>query len=182
MHKFHGTTIVCISRNGTVAMGGDGQVTLGQTAIKHSAKKVRKIYNNKVIVGFAGATADAITLFDKFEAKLEEYRGNLRRAAVELAKDWRTDRVLRRLEALLAIADKNDMFLISGSGDVLEPDDNVIAIGSGGPYAQAASIALLTHSNLGAREIVEESLKIAANLCIYTNDKIIIEELSDHDE
>lgn len=182
MHKFHGTTIICISKNGTVAMGGDGQVTLGQTAIKHSAKKVRKIYNNKVIVGFAGATADAITLFDKFEAKLEEYRGNLRRAAVELAKDWRTDRVLRRLEALLAIADKKYMFLISGSGDVLEPDDNVIAIGSGGPYAQAASIALLKHTNLGAHEIVEESLKIAANLCIYTNDKIIIEELSDHDE
>ena len=182
MHKFHGTTIVCISKNGAVAMGGDGQVTLGQTAIKHSAKKVRKIYNDKVIVGFAGATADAITLFDKFEAKLEEYRGNLRRAAVELAKDWRTDRVLRRLEALLAIADKKSMFLISGSGDVLEPDDNVIAIGSGGPYAQAASIALLKHSNLGAHEIVEEALKIAASLCIYTNDKIVIEELSDNDE
>jgi ATP-dependent HslUV protease subunit HslV len=182
MHKFHGTTIVCVSKNGKVAMGGDGQVTLGQTAIKHSAKKVRKIHNNKVIVGFAGATADAITLFDKFEAKLDEYRGNLRRAAVELAKDWRTDRVLRRLEALLAIADKKNMFLISGSGDVLEPDENVIAIGSGGPYAQSASIALLKHSNLGAREIVEESLKIAADLCIYTNDKITIEELSDHDQ
>jgi ATP-dependent HslUV protease subunit HslV len=182
MHKFHGTTIVCISKDGKVAMGGDGQVTLGQTAIKHSAKKVRKIYNNKVIVGFAGATADAITLFDKFEAKLEEYRGNLRRAAVELAKDWRTDRVLRRLEALLTIADKKNMFLISGSGDVLEPDENVIAIGSGGAYAQAASIALLKNSNLSAHEIVEESLKIAADLCIYTNDKITIEELSDHDE
>ncbi len=182
MDKFRGTTIVCVMKNGKVAMGGDGQVTLGQTAIKHSAKKVRKIYNDKVIVGFAGATADAITLFDKFEAKLEEYRGNLRRAAVELAKDWRTDRILRRLEALLAIADKNNMFLISGSGDVLEPDDNVIAIGSGGAYAQSASIALLNHSNLGAREIVEESLKIAAGLCIYTNDKIVIEELSENDQ
>jgi ATP-dependent HslUV protease, peptidase subunit HslV len=181
MHKFIGTTIVCVSKSGKVVMGGDGQVTIGQTAIKHTAKKVRKIYNNKVIVGFAGATADALTLFDKFEAKLEEYRGNLRRAAVELARDWRTDRVLRRLEALLAIADKDSMFLMSGSGDVLEPDDNVIAIGSGGSYAQSAAIALLKHSNLDSREIVEESLKIAANLCIYTNDKIIIEELSDND-
>lgn len=182
MPKFHGTTIVCVRKNGKVAMGGDGQVTLGQTAIKHSAKKVRKIYNSKVIVGFAGATADAITLFDKFEAKLEEYRGNLRRAAVELAKDWRTDRVLRRLEALLAIADRESMFLISGSGDVLEPDDDVIAIGSGGPFAQSASIALLNHSSLGAREIVEESLKIAAKLCIYTNDTIMVEELSENDK
>lgn len=182
MPKFHGTTIVCVRKNGKVAMGGDGQVTLGQTAIKHSAKKVRKIYNSKVIVGFAGATADAITLFDKFEAKLEEYRGNLRRAAVELAKDWRTDRVLRRLEALLAIADRESMFLISGSGDVLEPDEDVIAIGSGGPFAQSASIALLNHSSLGAREIVEESLKIAAKLCIYTNDTIMVEELSENDK
>jgi ATP-dependent HslUV protease subunit HslV len=177
MEPFHGTTIVCVRKNGQVAMGGDGQVTLGQTAIKHTARKVRRIYNDKVIAGFSGATADAIALFDKFEAKLEEYRGNLRRAAVELARDWRTDRMLRRLEALLAIADKESMFLISGSGDVLEPDDNVIAIGSGGPYAQAAARALLRHSKLNAREIVEESLRIAAEICIYTNDRIMIEVL-----
>ena len=177
MEPFHGTTIVCVRKNGQVAMGGDGQVTLGQTAIKHTARKVRRIYNDKVIAGFSGATADAIALFDKFEAKLEEYRGNLRRAAVELARDWRTDRMLRRLEALLAIADKESMFLISGSGDVLEPDDNVIAIGSGGPYAQAAARALLRHSKLNAREIVEDSLRIAAEICIYTNDRIMIEVL-----
>jgi ATP-dependent HslUV protease subunit HslV len=158
-------------------MAGDGQVTLGQTAIKHTARKVRRIYNDRVIVGFSGATADAITLFDKFEAKLEEYRGNLRRSAVELARDWRTDRILRRLEALLAIADREAMFIISGSGDVLEPDDDVIAIGSGGAFAQAAAKALLKHSKLHVREIAEESLKIAAEICIYTNDKIIVEVL-----
>jgi ATP-dependent HslUV protease subunit HslV len=177
MTSFHGTTIVCVRKNGQVAMAGDGQVTLGQTAIKHTARKVRRIYSGKVIVGFSGATADAITLFDKFEAKLEEYRGNLRRSAVELARDWRTDRILRRLEALLAIADKECMFIISGSGDVLEPDDNVIAIGSGGPFAQAAAKALSRHSKLNVREIAEESLKIAAEICIYTNDKIIVEVL-----
>ena len=177
MTTFHGTTIVCVRKNGQVAMAGDGQVTLGQTAIKHTARKVRRIYNDRVIVGFSGATADAITLFDKFEAKLDEYRGNLRRSAVELARDWRTDRILRRLEALLAIADKEAMFIISGSGDVLEPDDDVIAIGSGGPFAQAAAKALLRHSKLHVREIAEESLKIAAEICIYTNDKIIVEVL-----
>jgi ATP-dependent HslUV protease subunit HslV len=177
MKSFHGTTIVCVRRNGQVAMAGDGQVTIGQTAIKHTAKKVRKIYNGRVLAGFSGATADAITLFDKFEAKLEEYRGNLRRAAVELARDWRTDRMLRRLEALLAIADKESIFLISGSGDVLEPDDDIIAIGSGGAFAQSAGKALLRHSKLSAKEIVEESLKIAAEICIYTNDKIIVEVL-----
>ena len=177
MTTFHGTSIVCVRKNGQVAMAGDGQVTLGQTAIKHTARKVRRIYNDRVVVGFSGATADAITLFDKFEAKLEEYRGNLRRAAVELARDWRTDRILRRLEALLAIADREAMFIISGSGDVLEPDDNVIAIGSGGPFAQAAAKALLRHSKLNVREIAEESLKIAAEICIYTNDKIIVEVL-----
>jgi ATP-dependent HslUV protease subunit HslV len=177
MKSFHGTTIVCVRKNGQVAMAGDGQVTIGQTAIKHTAKKVRKIYNGRVLAGFSGATADAITLFDKFEAKLEEYRGNLRRAAVELARDWRTDRMLRRLEALLAIADKESMFLISGSGDVLEPDDDIIAIGSGGAFAQSAGKALLRHSKLSAKEIVEESLKIAAEICIYTNDKIIVEVL-----
>jgi ATP-dependent HslUV protease subunit HslV len=175
--EFHGTTIVCVKKNGHVAMGGDGQVTLGQTAIKHTARKVRKIYNDKVMVGFSGATADALTLFDKFESKLEEYRGNLKRAAVELAKDWRTDRMLRRLEALLAIADRDSMFLISGSGDVLEPDDDVIAIGSGGAYAQSAAKALLRHSKLDARGIAEESLKIASEVCIYTNDKIVVEVL-----
>ncbi|MBI2485394.1 MAG: ATP-dependent protease subunit HslV [Deltaproteobacteria bacterium] len=177
MTSFHGTTIVCVRKNGQVAMAGDGQVTLGQTVIKHTARKVRRIYSDKVIVGFSGATADAITLFDKFEAKLEEYRGNLRRSAVELARDWRTDRILRRLEALLVIADREAMFIISGSGDVLEPDDNVIAIGSGGPFAQAAAKALLRHSKLNVREIAEESLKIAAEICIYTNDKIIVEVL-----
>jgi ATP-dependent HslUV protease subunit HslV len=177
MKEFHGTTIVCVRKNGQVAIGGDGQVTLGQTAIKHTAKKIRRIYGGKVLVGFSGATADAITLFDKFEGKLEEYRGNLKRAAVELAKDWRTDRILRRLEALLAIADKESMFLISGSGDILEPDDDVIAIGSGGPYAQAAAKALLRHSQLDIRSIVEESLKIASEICIYTNDKIMVEVL-----
>jgi ATP-dependent HslUV protease subunit HslV len=178
MENFHGTTIVCVKIGDRVAMAGDGQVTLGHAAVKHSAKKVRKIYEGKVLVGFSGATADAMTLFDKFEAKLEEYRGNLRRAAVELAKDWRTDRILRRLEALLAVADKDSMFLISGSGDVLEPDDNVVAVGSGGPYAQAAAKALSRHSTLGAREIAEESLKIASEICIYTNDKITVEELA----
>lgn len=151
MENFHGTTIVCVKIGDRVAMAGDGQVTLGHAAVKHTAKKVRKIFEGKVLVGFSGATADAMTLFDKFEAKLEEFRGNLRRAAVELAKDWRTDRILRRLEALLAVADKDSLFLISGSGDVLEPDDNVVAVGSGGPYAQAAAKALSRHSGLGAR-------------------------------
>jgi ATP-dependent HslUV protease subunit HslV len=177
MNEFHGTTIVGVRKDGRVAIGGDGQITLGQTAIKHTAKKVRKIYNDKVLVGFSGATADALTLFDKFESKLDEYRGNLRRATVELARDWRTDRILRRLEALLIIADKDSMFLISGSGDVIEPDDDVIAIGSGGPYAQAAAKALFRHSKSDARWIVEEALRIASEICIYTNDKIIVEVL-----
>lgn len=177
MEQFHGTTIVCVRAKDRVAMAGDGQVTLGNAAVKHSAKKVRKIFENKVLVGFAGATADAMTLFDKFEAKLEEFRGNLKRAAVELARDWRTDRILRRLEALLAVADRESMFLISGSGDVLEPDDNVIAVGSGGSFAQAAAKALSKHSDLSAKEIAEESLKIASEICIYTNDKITVEEL-----
>jgi ATP-dependent HslUV protease subunit HslV len=177
MEQFHGTTIVCVKVKDSVAMAGDGQVTLGHAAVKHTAKKVRKIFEGKVLVGFSGATADAMTLFDKFEAKLEEYRGNLRRAAVELARDWRTDRILRRLEALLAVADKDSMFLISGSGDVLEPDDNVVAVGSGGAFAQAAAKALSRHSDLTARQVAEESLKIAAEICIYTNDKITVEEL-----
>lgn len=177
MENFHGTTIVCVKKDKQVAMAGDGQVTLGQTAIKHSATKVRKIYGDKVIVGFAGATADAMTLFDKFEAKLEEYRGNLSRASVELARDWRTDRVLRRLEALLTVADNKSMFLISGSGDVLEPDDNVIAIGSGGPFAQAAAKALTKYSDLSAEDVVKESIQIASEICIYTNENITVEVL-----
>lgn len=182
MENFHGTTIVCVKKNNQVAMAGDGQVTLGQTAIKHSARKVRKIYGDKVMVGFAGATADAMTLFDKFEAKLEEYRGNLSRASVELARDWRTDRILRRLEALLAVADSESMFLISGSGDVLEPDDNVIAIGSGGSFAQAAAKALSKHSDLSAEEVVKEAMHIAAEICVYTNDNIRIEVLNTNEQ
>ena len=177
MEQFHGTTITCVKKDGVVAMAGDGQVTLGDTAIKHSATKVRKIFEGKVIVGFAGSTADAMTLFDKFEAKLEEFRGNLKRSAVELAKEWRTDRVLRRLEALLAVADKDSLFLISGSGDVLEPDDGIVAIGSGGAYAKSAAKALMKHSQLGAREIVEEALRVAAEICIYTNENITVEVL-----
>lgn len=179
MEQFHGTTIACVKKDGKTAMAGDGQVTLGHAAIKHSATKVRKIFGGKVVVGFSGATADAMTLFDKFEAKLEEYRGNLRRAAVELARDWRTDRVLRRLEALLAVADEESMFLISGSGDVLEPDDDVIAIGSGGAYAQAAAKALTKYSGLSAEEIVKESLLIASEICIYTNNNITVEVLDE---
>ena len=175
--EFHGTTILCVKKDGQVALGGDGQVTLGNTTVKHSAKKIRKIYEDKVCVGFAGSTADAITLFDKFESKLQEFRGNMKRAAVELGKDWRTDKILRRLEAMLAVADKDYMFIISGSGDILEPDDDIIAIGSGGPYAQAAAKALTKHSSLSAKEIVENSLNIAANICIYTNNNISIEVL-----
>jgi ATP-dependent HslUV protease subunit HslV len=181
MENFHGTTIVCVKKNDQVAMAGDGQVTLGQTAIKHSARKVRKIYGDKVMVGFAGATADAMTLFDKFEAKLEEFRGNLSRSSVELARDWRTDRVLRRLEALLVVADKDSMFLISGSGDVLESDDNVIAIGSGGSYAQSAAKALSRFSDLSAQDIVKESMHIASEICVYTNDNIKIEVLKNNE-
>ena len=177
MIKFHGTTIICLRKDSKVAIAGDGQVTMGNTKVKNTATKVRKIHEDKVCVGFAGSTADAITLFDKFESKLQEYRGNLKRASVELGKDWRTDKILRRLEALLIVADKEDMFLISGSGDIFEPDNDVIAIGSGGPYAQAAATALMNHSNLEAVEIVKESLKIAADIDIYTNDNISIEVL-----
>lgn len=158
-------------------MAGDGQVTLDQTIMKHTARKVRKIYQDRVLAGFAGATADAFTLFTKFEEKLEQYNGNLLRAAVELAKDWRTDRILRRLEALLIVADRDHSLIISGNGDVIEPDDGVTAIGSGGPYAHAAAKALIRHSTLDARAIAEEAMKIAASICIYTNDQIIIEEL-----
>ncbi len=177
MSQMRGTTILCVRHKGKVVMAGDGQVTLEHTIMKHSAKKVRKIYHDKVLAGFAGATADAFTLFGKFEEKLEQYNGNLLRAAVELAKDWRTDRVLRRLEALLLIADAERSLIISGNGDVIEPDDGVTAIGSGGPYAHAAAKALTGFSELDARSIVEESMKIAASICIYTNDRILLEEL-----
>jgi len=174
---FKGTTILCIRKNNKVAIAGDGQVTFGQTVLKHNAKKIRRMYNDSVLAGFSGATADALTLFEKFETKLEAYRGNITRAAVELAKDWRTDKILRRLEALLIVADKEHTFIISGNGDVLEPEDGVAAIGSGGPYAQAAAKALMTHTNLEAREIIAEAMKITSKICIYTNEQISIEEL-----
>lgn len=177
MKDLRSTTIVCVKKGENIAIAGDGQVTLGATALKHTANKLRRLYNDSVVVGFAGSTADAITLFDKFESKLQEFRGNLRRSAVELGKDWRTDRILRRLEALLIVADKKSMFLISGSGDIIEPDDDIIAIGSGGPFAQAAAKALVRHSELELKEIVKQSLLIASEICIYTNDNIVIEEL-----
>lgn len=171
------TTILSVRRSGRVAMGCDGQVTVGTTVMKHNAKKLRRLHHDQVLAGFAGATADAFTLFEKFEAKLEEYRGNLTRAAVELAKDWRTDRVLRRLEALLAVAGKDQSFIISGTGDVVEPEDGILAIGSGGAYALAAARALLQHSELDATTIVAEAMKIAGGIDIYTNQHIIVEEL-----
>jgi ATP-dependent HslUV protease subunit HslV len=177
MEKMKGTTILSVRHKGKVVMAGDGQVTLEHTIMKHTAKKVRKIYHDKVLAGFAGATADAFTLFAKFEEKLEQYNGNLLRAAVELAKDWRTDRILRRLEALLIVADAEHSLIISGNGDVIEPDNGVTAIGSGGPYAQAAAMALAQFSELNARAIVEEAMKIASSICIYTNNQIVIEEL-----
>jgi ATP-dependent HslUV protease subunit HslV len=175
---FNGTTILCVRREGRVAIGGDGQVTMGNTVLKHNARKIRRMYGEKVLTGFSGATADALTLFEKFEGKLESYRGNITRAAVELAKDWRTDKILRRLEALLIIADMEHTFIISGTGDVIEPEEGVAAIGSGGPYAQAAARALYENTSLSAGEIVEKSMKITAGICIYTNENIIIEELN----
>ena len=177
MTDFHGTTILAVKRNGKLAVAGDGQVTLNDTVIKHHAVKVRKIYNNNIIVGFAGATADALNLFDRFESKLERFNGNLTRSAVELAKDWRTDKYLRRLEALMIASDAERMFLISGNGDVIEPDEDMIAIGSGSIGARAAATALMKHSDLNARRIVEESMKIAAAICVYTNEAVTIEEL-----
>jgi len=176
MH-FHGTTILAVRHRGKIAVAGDGQVTLDTTIVKHRARKVRRIYNDKIIVGFAGATADALNLFDRLEGKLERFNGNLTRSAVELAKDWRTDRYLRRLEAIMIAVDETKIFLISGNGDVIEPDEDVIAIGSGGTGAQAAATALLRYTELDARKIAEEALRIAASLCIYTNDAITIEEL-----
>ncbi|HEY3486909.1 MAG TPA: ATP-dependent protease subunit HslV [Gammaproteobacteria bacterium] len=177
MEQFHGTTILSVRRGNKLVMGGDGQVTLGQTIMKGNARKVRRIYGDKVLAGFAGATADAFTLFEKFEGKLEQYSGNLMRAAVELAKEWRTDKMLRHLEALLCVADKSVSLTISGNGDVIEPENNIIAIGSGGPFALAAARALYDHTELPARTIVEQSLKVAADICIYTNHNFTIEEL-----
>jgi ATP-dependent HslUV protease subunit HslV len=175
--SIHGTTILAVRRNGTVALAGDGQVTMHNTILKHKAKKIRRLYHDKILAGFSGATADAFTLFEKFENKLDQFQGNITRAAVELAKDWRTDKILRRLEALLLIADKDQCFIISGNGDVIEPDDVVTAVGSGGPYALAAAKALVDHTTLSAREIATEAMKIAANICIYTNDQVVIEEV-----
>jgi ATP-dependent HslUV protease, peptidase subunit HslV len=171
------TTVLCVRHKGKVAIGGDGQVTMGDIVMKHTAKKVRKLFHDKCLSGFAGATADAFTLFERFEKKLEQYNGNITRAAVELAKDWRTDRMLRRLEALLIVADEEHTLVLSGTGDVIEPDDGVAAIGSGGAYAQSAAKALVRHTDLTAREIVAESMRIASEICIYTNDKAVIEEL-----
>ena len=173
----HGTTIIAVRHDGRVAMGGDGQVSVGNTIMKHSANKVRRMYGDKVIGGFAGATADAFSLFARFEEKLEKFQGNLPRSAVELAKDWRTDKLLRRLEAMLIVADKDHSFLISGNGDVIEADDGILAIGSGGMFAQSAAKALLKHSQLNAREIVEESMNIAQSVCVFTNSNLTIEEL-----
>ena len=172
-----GTTILAIRHGGRVVVVGDGQVSLGETVMKHSARKVRKLHHDRMIAGFAGATADAFTLFEKFEAKLEQFNGNLKRAAVELAKDWRTDRILRRLEALLIIADVDDLLVISGSGDVVEPDDGLIAVGSGGNYALAAARVLVKHTQLDARTIAEEAMRVAAAICVYTNDQLTFEEL-----
>ena len=175
---FHGTTILSVRHKGKVVLAGDGQVSLGNTIMKHNASKVRRMYNGQVLTGFAGAAADAFALFSRFEAKLEEFRGNLPRAAVELAKDWRTDKILRPLEALLAVVDKKNSFIISGTGEIIEPEDGIIGIGSGGAYALAAARALLAHSNLATRQIVQEAMKIAAAICIYTNEHITIEELA----
>ena len=177
METFHGTTILSVRRSGRVALGGDGQVSLGNTIMKGNARKVRRLYKERVLAGFAGATADAFTLFERFEAKLEKHSGHLTRAAVELAKDWRTDRMLRRLEALLCVADRSASLIISGTGDVIEPEHDLMAIGSGGAYAQAAARALLEHSELPARAIVEKALHIAADICVYTNHNLAIEEL-----
>jgi ATP-dependent HslUV protease subunit HslV len=174
---FYATTIVCVRHKGKVALAGDGQITIGDIIVKQGARKVRKLHNDRILAGFAGSAADAITLFSKFEAKLDEFRGNLKRASVELAKEWRTDRILRRLEALLVVADMENSYLISGSGDLIEPDDGVLAVGSGGSFALAAARALLRYSNLSAKEICVEAMRIAADICIYTNENITVEEL-----
>ena len=175
---FKGTTILCVRKGNTVAMAGDGQVSLGSTIMKQSARKLRRLYENRVLAGFAGSTADAFTLFEKFEAKLQEHRGNLQRAAVELAKDWRTDRILRRLEALLIVADRESTLILSGMGDVIEPEHGIAAIGSGGSFALAAARALLEHSTLEPEQIAEQALQIAADICVYTNHQIVVETLA----
>jgi ATP-dependent HslUV protease subunit HslV len=175
--NFHGTTIIAVRHKGKAAVAGDGQVTLNNTVVKHHAKKVRRIYNDKIIVGFAGATADALNLSERLEQKLERYNGNLTRSAVELARDWRTDKYLRRLEAIMIAVDEDSIYLISGNGDIIEPDEGIVAIGSGGVAAQAAATALLEYTDLDARGIVQEAMKIAASICIYTNDTITIEEM-----
>lgn len=179
MEQFRGTTILSVRRGNQVVIGGDGQVSLGNTVMKGNARKVRRLYKDKVIAGFAGGTADAFTLFERFESKLEMHHGHLVRAAVELAKDWRTDRMLRRLEAVLAVADCNASLIITGNGDVIEPEESLIAIGSGGPYAQAAAKALMDNTSLSAKEIVQKALNIAGDICIYTNNNLTIEELND---
>jgi len=175
--RIHGTTVLCVRRDNKVVMAGDGQVTMGQQVMKHSAKKIRRLFNDKVLAGFAGSTADALSLFERFEGKLQEHHGNLAKSAVELAKEWRKDRALRHLEALLVVADAKSTFVLSGDGDVIEPDDGICAIGSGGPFALAAARALAKHSKLGAKEIAQESMRIASEICIYTNSNFTVEEL-----
>lgn len=175
--KIRSTTVLCVKHNDSVVIGADGQVSLGEAVLKHGAKKIRRLYNNKILAGFAGSTSDAFSLFQRFEAKLEEYNGNISRAAIELSKEWRTDKILRRLEAMLIVANKEKLFILSGSGDVIEPDEDVLAIGSGGSYAMAAALAMKRHSNLDARAIVENALDIAADICIYTNKNFTIEVL-----
>ena len=175
--RIRSTTILCVRRGGRLAMGGDGQVTMGESVMKQKARKIRRLFNEKVVAGFAGSTADALSLFSRFEQKLEEYHGNLSRAVVELAKDWRTDRALRHLEALLLVADEKNTYLLSGNGDVIEPDDGIVAIGSGGAYALAAARALAKHTEMSAKDIVQESMLIAGQICIFTNDQVVIEEI-----
>jgi len=175
--RMHGTTVLCVRRDNKVVMAGDGQVTLGQSVIKHSARKIRRLFNDKVLAGFAGSTADALSLFARFEGKLQEYHGNLPRAAVEMAKEWRTDRALRHLDALLIVADTKSTFLLSGDGDVIEPDDGICAIGSGGPFALAAARALAKHTKMSARDVAQEAMRLASEICIYTNSEFSLEEL-----
>ncbi|HUG53086.1 MAG TPA: ATP-dependent protease subunit HslV [Vicinamibacteria bacterium] len=177
VQALHGTTILAVRHGGGCAIAGDGQVSMGRTVMKHSARKIRRLHNGQVLAGFAGSTADAMALFTKFEAKIEEYRGNLERASVELSKEWRTDRVMRRLEAFLIVADRESSFLLSGAGDVISPDDGIVAVGSGGAYALAAARALATHTSLDAPTLALEAMKVAARICIYTNDKITVESL-----
>jgi ATP-dependent HslUV protease subunit HslV len=177
MELFHATTVLCVRRDGVTAMAGDGQVTVGTTVMKHGAAKVRRLYHDKILAGFAGGAADSFALFSRFEAKLEEYRGNMERSVIELAKDWRMDKYLRQLQAMLIVANNERAYLVSGTGDLIQPDDGVLAIGSGGPYALAAARALLAHTSLNARDIAQESLRIASGICIYTNDNITVESL-----